>query len=457
MKFSYTIVNKEGKKLTGTIDSENEGGARDELNKLGFPVIDMMQINEETADEILGKTKKFEFEAIDQTGRRILGTVSAEDRYPAFKRLVGEYHFTVEKIWQASASLDVQDQEKNLGVVDLYTQIKKETSQKEKPSQVQALEKEREEKEKFIRTHVETALEKAKTLLATSGDKIKEEEKIALQQKSDRLLRVKTSSNIEYVRHLAEELLLHIQNQEIYKEKPEGKEQEKLNLEIKKLLSELHEDKIKPTLRQDILESIQRWKKRNLREDEEPKGINKILNAIFSFIEEIFTQPPEISSRKQKIQLINRETFSYYILLLKEKSPQLREEIKESIGNLRQEKAKIKNELREIREKYRKEEELKEELSMSQRLMNELLALLGWIIFFYIGFHILTIYRAFPEKFGKIMQISTTNKFMILLTILFITYTSTNIKKTFFSGNRFAAVTTAIFVIASGTLIILNF
>lgn len=457
MKFSYTVVNKEGRKLTGTIDAENEGGARDELNKLGFPVIDMMQVNEETAAEILGKTKKFEFEAIDQTGRRILGTISAEDRGSAFKRLVEEYHFTVEKIWQASASLDIQDQEKNLGVIDLYAELKKEAAEKEKPSQVQALEKEREEKEKFIRTHVEGALEKTKMLLAASGNKIKEEEKTSIERKADRLLRLKTSSNIEYVRHLAEELLLHIQNPEIFQERPEGKEQEKLNLEVKKLLSELHEDKIKPTLRQDILQQIQAWKKRNLREDEEPKGINRILNSVFSFIEDILTQPPEISSRNEKIQLLSREIFSYYKLLLRESSPQLREEIKESIKNLRQEKAKIKDELSEIKEKYRKEEELKEELSITQRMINELIALLGWIIFFYIGFHMLAIYKAFPEKFAEIVQISGSNKFTILLTILFIIYTGINIKKIFFAGKRFAGIVTTLFIIVSGTLILLNF
>ncbi|MEK7545207.1 MAG: hypothetical protein AAB551_03690, partial [Patescibacteria group bacterium] len=371
MKFSYTIVNKEGKKLTGTIDGENENIARDELNKLGFPVLDMVVINAETAEEMLGKTKKFEFEAIDKSGRKIIGNIAGENRFEAFKRLVREYHFTVEKIWEASAGLDIQEEQKNLGVVDLYTEIKKESSAEKPDENILAMQKEQEEKEKYVQKHIGELIEKATIFMQKEGEKMNPEEKKEIQGKIDRLIRLKASSNIEYIRHLGEELLIRIESKA---------GEEKTKLEFKKLMTDLREEKIQTSWRQQILQAIKEWKEKNEIAEKGATGSGRIIWPVLSFIEDALTEPPEISGRKEKISLLSREIFSYYKLLITEKSPELRDEIKESIKQLGGEKEALKNELDDIKRKYSEEEELKEEKSLWERTKEELLQLLGWVL-----------------------------------------------------------------------------
>lgn len=445
MQFSYTVINREGKKLTGTIDADNETLAREELNKLGFPVINMTAVTDETAEEILGKTTKFEFEAIDQNGRKIIGTISGEDRYEAFRRLIIEYHFTVESIWRAAASLEKKEEEKELGAVDLYTRLKKETSEKKKETQSIVLEKEQEEKEKFIQQKVDEIFEKEKNLLDTYGQEIKDEEKNTIRQKADRLIRLKTSSNINYVRHLAEELLRAMENASA------NLDAEKIKLDIKKLLSEIHEKKLKPTLRQDILKRIKEWKEKNVEDVGKTKFWVRTQNNVYTFISDILTELPEISTRKGKIALLSKQIFSYYKLLLKEKSPQLREEMKESIKSMRQEKAKLQEEIKEIRKKYREEELLKQEESALQKMTRELLALLGWILFFYFLAFILSFYQK------TVLGFSATNDFIVLLFILLLIYLGGTAKKIFLQSSRLGTLIIGVLVIASSSLIMLNF
>lgn len=447
MKFSYTIVNKEGKKLTGTIDGDTENAARDELNKLGFPVLDMLVINAETAEEILGKTNKFEFEAIEKSGRKIIGNIAGENRFEAFKRLIKEYHFTVEKIWEASAALDIQEEQKNLGVIDLYTLLKKESSAEKPDENVIAMQKEQEEKEKYVQKHIGELLEKAAIFIEKDGGKMNPEEKKEVQGKIDRLIRLKNSSNIGYIRHLGEELLMRLET------RAGETGDEKIKLEFKKLMTSLREEKIQTSWRQQILQSIKAWKEKNTKSQD---GVGGILWPILSFMEDALTEPPEISGRKEKINLLSREIFSYYKLLIMEKSPELRDEIKESIKQLGGEKEILKDELAEIKRKYREEEELKEEKTIWEKTKEELLQLLGWMLFFYIIYAILMRYKLLPKSIEKMIDTSTTKNFTVLLTIIFCTYIIAKTKKAVFPGSTFAGIIAGVLVAVTSTFIILN-
>ena len=108
-QFQYTAVNNTGKKLSGVIGAATQEEARKELNALGISVLVMNKIAEtgeqsvtteaNTSDEL----PKFEFEAFDKTGRKVLGTIPASNRYKAFKRLMEEYQFEVSYVIEAGA------------------------------------------------------------------------------------------------------------------------------------------------------------------------------------------------------------------------------------------------------------------------------------------------------------------------------------------------------------------
>lgn len=393
-KYSYTVINQEGQKLTGTVEANSEVLARESLNKLGFPILDINQVNEETAEKILGKSLKFEFQAVDQNGRRVIGTIAGEDKYSAFKRLVTEYHFAVEYIYLSSLSQDAKDEEKKRGVVELYTTLKNEQGKVEKTTEEQESIT-REEREKIIGQQANFVLEKVETLIREFSEIIKPEDRNTIQKKADRLARLKTSKNIDYVRHLAEDLLMYIQNQEIFlvKEKNDKKLQS-FRLDMKRLLNDIHRDKIGTSWDQQILTFIRNWNKEHIENNSEPNWHEKATKSVFDFVENILAEPPEVTLLKDKIRIINEQIWDYYKMYFKEDAMETRAEIKESIRSLREQKNELKVELRALEKKLDEEAELQEVETAWDKVRGELISLTGWFLGIYLVLHVIYAYIA---------------------------------------------------------------
>ena len=100
--FKYTVANKQGKYLSGSVEAPDSESAKKELNNLGFSVIELSESNEESLPET--SDKKFFFEAIDRNSKNISGTIPGDTQQEAFQRLKDEYDLTVTAIWPEGAS-----------------------------------------------------------------------------------------------------------------------------------------------------------------------------------------------------------------------------------------------------------------------------------------------------------------------------------------------------------------
>ena len=386
-KYSYTVINQEGQKLTGTVEADSEAFARDSLNKLGFPILDVTQVNEEAAEQIIGKSLKFEFQAVDQNARKVVGTIAAEDKYAAFKRLVNEYHFAVEYLYLTSLSMDAKEEEKRRGVLDLYTTLKQEEVQNKNPTD----EKEamtREENEKIIIQQADFVLEKVSTLIRDFSEIIKPEDRNTIQKKADRLTRLKTSKNIDYVKHLAEDLLVYIQNQEIFltKEKTDKKLQS-FRIDMKRLLNDIHREKVGVSWDQQILTGINDWNKQHITANTSPTWWEKLTKDVLSFVQNILEEPPEVTVLKDKIRIINEQIWDYYKMYFKESTIETRAEIKESLRTLKEQKNELKLELSTLKKKIDEEEALEEKETTWDKISGEIVTITGWFFGIYFMLH----------------------------------------------------------------------
>ncbi|MBD3360225.1 hypothetical protein GF366_00315, partial [Candidatus Peregrinibacteria bacterium] len=91
--FKYTVANKEGKKLSGTVEAPDEQTARNELNNLGFSILTLEETKE--APPETEHMTKYEFEAVDKNSKLVTGSIPAENKEEAFKKLTEEYLLTV--------------------------------------------------------------------------------------------------------------------------------------------------------------------------------------------------------------------------------------------------------------------------------------------------------------------------------------------------------------------------
>ena len=97
MILKYTVANKEGKKLSGTVEAPDENTARTELNNLGFSIL-LLQETKETP-KIDSSLIKFIFEAIDKNSKLISGSIPAKNEEDALNKLSTEYSLTGSAIW----------------------------------------------------------------------------------------------------------------------------------------------------------------------------------------------------------------------------------------------------------------------------------------------------------------------------------------------------------------------
>lgn len=407
--YAYTVVNQEGKKLTGTIEAVNEAGARDELNKLGFPVLDVVELKSETAAESTtedsGTTPKFEFSAVDQNGRKVVGTIAGADKYAAFKRLVGEYRFAVETLCLATLSPDAKEEERHRGVVDLYTTLKQEEGATDHAAQEQTDMLNENEKERLVQEQVDFVLKKIEVLFAEFGTELKPEDKTTIEKKVERLSRLRTSKNLDYVKHLAEDLLMYIQNQEIYlAQAGNDKRLRSFTLDAKRLITEIHREKIGTSPQQQILTAISTWKARH-GEEAMKSIVNRCINWIASAVENMLTEPQEVTLLKDKIRLLKSQIWDYYWIYLKEKTMEGRKEIKDTIRNLKEQRDELNHQYTELKKKYVEESRAQEPQTALDKVLHGITEMAGWLLAIYIALHIIGIYaqtRVMPAALGSI-------------------------------------------------------
>jgi uncharacterized protein (DUF2344 family) len=129
-KFQYTAVNSEGSTLHGVVEADDIRSAKKELNSLDLQVVDLKEIDLKTK-LVKSSLNKYKFEAVNEEGKVVKGTISAIDENKAFARLVSEYKLQVNKIAHINAS--------NKSFDDSTDKVKEKKQEQIDPSRVKSL------------------------------------------------------------------------------------------------------------------------------------------------------------------------------------------------------------------------------------------------------------------------------------------------------------------------------
>ncbi len=381
-QFQYTAVNAAGKKLGGVIGAASEDEARKQLNTFGISVLAIQKIaetGEKTVTEepaLTAELPKFEFEAFDKTGRKVLGTIPASNRYTAFKRLMDEYQFEVSYVVSVGATPEEKSKAKQEDLsalkAEYEAQLKKEGAKGEAE---EAAPEEFERRRQALLKKVDFILEKIKKLLAVYANEIKPESRKLIEDAIDKLLRIKSSTNLDYIEFTSEELLKKVQDQEIFlnKEKMET-DRDHLLLETKQMMASLHE---RPTLPKDITEDLE------VLQEKLAGSENKFLKGLSQWVAR-FVPRPEEKDLKNKIRTLSRQIWTYRkIWFTSPKST--KQEAWESLHGLINEKNRLKQELKLLKRQRRTaSKEAAEEVVVEPLITEEVTHFLGWLLAFYL-------------------------------------------------------------------------
>lgn len=377
-QFQYTAVNNSGKKLSGLIGAATEEDARKQLSTFGISLLSIQktaETGEASVTQEAGTSNalpKYEFEAFDKNGKKVMGTIPASSRYKAFKRLMDEYQFEVSYVVPLGANEEdkVKAKAEDLSALKAEYEAQNKVVDREVIAE-QKISAEFEDQRKQLLQKVDFILEKIKGMLVEYQGELKPESQKLIQGTIDKLLRIKSSTNLDYIETTSEELLKKVQDQELFLHKEKMQSQrDHLKLEAQKMMASLHSQPVQASLTQNI-EDIQT----KLNESQSPllKGLATWLSS--------FVPSPEEKALKDKIATISRDIWTYRKIAWTAPAS-TKEEARQSLQSLEQERTRLKHELKTLVEQRRNKE--REENLSEPLITEELNHFLSWLLAFYL-------------------------------------------------------------------------
>lgn len=462
-QYFYTVINKENKELNGTINAPDEPSARRELNALGFSILALSAGVASTApaEEAVESVKKFEFSAVDKNGKKIVGTIQGEDIFPIYKRLLSEYQFDVQALYPND--LSDADKEKAIlkGVDALKDQLIEEQMSVEQSQKRQQLdEQEFLDKQARLKTQVDFVLQKVNSILETYRDELDPATKAKIKYYVEKILRIKNSTNLDYIHQSCEEMLTYLQKEEIFLNQDQRlTEKTQLSIEAKSMMMELN--RINHPGGKDIFDEMRHWRTEHIINNNNPSGTEKIIDLLISPLIGTAPEDAEISEARQKIKNTNAQIREFITLYFQAPDPEFKKETKNSIFRLWNQRKLQKHDLAALIRRKSEERLAGIEFTTMEVLQREIFSLAGWVLTFYIIYYFATIYinskqiDLLPQT--RLSQIFQTSIIKYFFTTLFLFVCFLGIKIEFF--HRKSAINPILIVLflASSSLIILNF
>lgn len=371
--YHYVALNQEHKELSGVIEAPDEPLARQKLNELSLSVVSLALLAADAAASSSGdqgKKIRFEFDAFDKNGKKIVGTIVSEDPLKAYARLFDEYSLNVVALFSAALSEQDKEQARKIGIESLRKQYEKTYGQKKKNLELQpAIELQEQRKE--LLGKVDFTTDRIEIFLKEFGGELKTEERETIQSYLNQLMRIKDSNNLPHIRSTCERMLDYIQKQELFiNEGKRIRENTKLKVETQQMLDQLKHTGAKKEF--DLVKIAVDWK--------EHHPLFKFLgNAILKLFS---AQDPEIRKLREEISNVNGQIWSYIKIFIFGKSKIMRSEAWISIKTLFEEKKRLKRKIKTM--KINAAGLITPDRVRSGIFLQNATSVIGWILSFYL-------------------------------------------------------------------------
>lgn len=371
--YHYSALGQAGNELGGVIDAKDEAAARAHLNELGLSVLSLNTAMTAPAAPAVqdGRAKiTYEFQAIDRKQKQVMGTIVSENSAKAFARLTEEYQLNVllltEKETAKPENIEALRQEYEKTTVSAQSEVTEEQAR----TAAQAMAR------KELIEKVEFTMKRIETFLTASGTDLKTDERKAIQGYLNQLVRIKDSTNLEHIRTTCERMLEHVQKQELFlNQEQKLKESAKVKVETQELLTQLKRTGMGQEI--DFVKTASKWQK------------NKFFGPLANLVLRLFqAKNPEVMALREQLKTANLHFWSYAKLMITGKSKEVRKEAWNGLITVRQEKERIRQAMRALKQK---DEHIRlAEAASSNQEENGAGRIAGWVLSFYLATYFIT-------------------------------------------------------------------
>jgi hypothetical protein len=374
---------------------------------------------------------------------------------------MSEYSLQLEYVIDNNLSEEEKKQERLKGVMDLQDILneqqiltqKKETVE-EKDSRDFAM------KQDLLKTQINFVLTKINDILDQYGQELNAETKAKIRYYVDKIMRIKTSTNLDYIRKTAEDLLTFLQEEELFLNKQAHiKDRTKLLVEAKSMTMQLKRKKAKKGF--NLATRMRQWRQENIFDNDSPTPTDRFLNQLVGIVIGPIRESDEIIELRHQIDIVNDQLWQYFRLYTQAKTIEFKAETKDGLKRLWSERKKFKEKLKELKREFYKKQRLEGKETSMQKLARETYSFSGWLLAFYLVYYFISIYIS-SKNFGitevpNYFFIYRSSFLKYFLSIIFLLHGSLGIKIIFLKKSDVAAyIISPIFAFAS-ILILLNF
>jgi len=463
-KYRYTVVNKDNRQLVGVVETPDEKSARDELQELGFSIVALKEEEKKEQKEQSGLL--FEFSGIDEGNRKVTGSIHSSNRYTAFRRLITEYSLDIQYIVQDDLDKAEKIKQKKLGVMDLMKKYQKEVKKKTDlfhKKKIKQIDRNFEDQKALVMRQVDFVLNKVKEAVDKFGKELNAQDKQTIKDHVNKILRLKSSTNLDYIKQSCKDLLEFLQHAEIFMHKKDKlTDKVKLYADSQEMIETIQRGKDFGVY-EDLEDQINRWKSTHIKGKKNIPFMDKLKDVYYNIVLKFIQQPEEVRLIKKGITKTNHDLKQYYSIYIKSKDKNYRTEASDSIKKLRQKKKNLKDRLGIARTNARKEQKAEEPSNIIEYVIDVVNGVTGWLLFFYLLYYfvstiIITKQIGFPQNnIPSAFYLFQTGNIKYILPIVFFLHISTSLKLLYFRKNVVAnAVLVPAFFLAT-ILIMFNF
>ncbi len=258
-KFYFQAVNRDNRRVSGSVFAKEEMEAREKLRKQGLAIFSIEPFDEQKAKTPEG-LNRFAFEGTNSDGKHIRGKIEAINPYEAYKKLRGEYNFTLNYLVNCNLSPDEKHQIIAEGIPPEYSKLfeeeahKKREKKDEEENKIETVELSEEDKKQlsFYSSEITRLASEIRALLDNNRKYIKFEKRQEILRRIGLMERLKQSNSLEHLKSLVNKLITELADERIFIEEQVLPNSEKENIYfVKEALSNYSNSKKK-----DIKKSI---------------------------------------------------------------------------------------------------------------------------------------------------------------------------------------------------------
>lgn len=462
-KFRYIVVNKENRQLSGVVNSPDLDTAQNDLKELGFSIVSIEEAQEKGNEET-GTT--FEFSGIDNQKKNIIGTIIAEDRYSAFKRLITEYNLDVRYIVQSDLDESEKEKQKTAGIIDLMRQYQKEVQKNTQmfhKEKLKKIDRTFDREKALVMRQVDFVLKKVSEFVDKFANDLNPQDKQRIKDYVNKILRLKNTTNLDYLKNTCKDLLKYLQKAEIFVSK-KGRINEKLELytDTQEMIDTLQRGK-DFGLYEDLQDQLERWQSEHIKGRKKIPFNDKLTNFFYSIVLKFIYEDKEVRAIRKKISDVNRDIKQYFNVILKSKDAEYKKAAGKSLKSLRLKRKKLKEKLHVLKHNEKNRLRAEGELNLFEKTLSVINGLSGWLLFYYLAYYFVSevivnkdLIYANPD-IPSIFFLFNTGLVKYILPIIFLLHASTSMKLHFFKKNGAAnLIIFPVFALAS-FIIVFNF